>query len=78
MYRKVEPRTINVVNVARDGNDNKKFFLLFTYDFGFELVVRLADNTEASYDKKTMTITYDPRRAVIKVNDKGYLTLFLN
>ena len=61
--------------------DGKKYKVPHTCSFGYDCTVQLnsCKTTQIQFDNNTKTyfLVYDARKAGMKLNDKGYLTLHI-
>ena len=55
----------------------KTYSIPYTADFGFSCSIQCNGNTRGWLDYKNMTITYDPRYAELKLNERGYYVLHI-
>ena len=69
-------KTINFY-VRTFNKNGKTYSIPYTADFGFSCSIQCNGNTRGWLDYKNMTITYDPRYAELKINERGYYVLHI-
>ena len=67
---------INIFYRTGKTKEGKSYTVPYTLDFGYNLTIQLNGNLKAQTDPTGQDyVVYDPMKAGLKVNERGYLTL---
>ena len=67
---------INIFYRTGKTKEGKSYKVPYTLDFGYNLTTQLNGNLKAQTDQNGQDyVIYDPIKAGLKVNERGYLTL---